>query len=626
MPLRRYFHTIRHLRRGQILSRLHLQLSAVARTALPTLTHKIYANRAERSGLLWPQRLLALAPAEAVLAQSDPESTRQGRTRASAALQGHFEYCNDNEVLGWPPDWSAHKKARLWRFHLHYFDELVDIALFQRDAERQVPAVIDDWIRHNPIHSSDRDAWHPYVVSTRVVNWMLALSHTTQAELVTNAIRKSLLEHAIFLQHNLETDVGGNHLLKNLKALSIIGFFWAGKSAEAWQCDYTNRFIDELGRQILSDGGHYERSPIYHCQVLCDALEVFAIAQPDAAVRLGALRLLIERMLEFLTVVTHPGGEVALFNDSPLDFAPRALLLRRAGERLSGVNSGGTTPRLELVLQSLSGARRAPTVVDEERRDDDVRPSSGYVRLPGPSSDALLLADVGEVCPDDLPAHAHADTLSYELSLGGQRIIVDSGVGDYAPGRWRDYYRSTRAHNTVMIDGSEQSDCWGSFRVGRRAKPRNVHTHFTDRETILEAEHTGYLHLAGRPSHRRRFSWHEEGYWLIEDAIEGEGVHSWTSFCHFHPTVKVIAHDHLWWRVAREQIVLDISAYGFQTSTAVTGSTEPLQGWYAERLGASQPALTIVFEGTGSAPARFGYTLQPQLSLGAARSAVTHRP
>ena len=95
--------------------------------------------------------------------------------------------------------------------------------------------------------------------------------------------------------------------------------------------------------------------------------------------------------------------------------------------------------------------------------------ASGYFVIR--NLDDMLVVDCGEVGPDYQPGHAHCDTLSFELASDGRTIIVDSGVYDYEDSEMRRYVRSTRAHNTAMVDGCEQSEIWGAFRVARRARP-----------------------------------------------------------------------------------------------------------------------------------------------------------
>ena len=84
----------------------------------------------------------------------------------------------------------------------------------------------------------------------------------------------------------------------------------------------------------------------------------------------------------------------------------------------------------------------------------------------------MALLDVAPVGPDYLPGHAHADTLSFELSLFGQRVLVNSGTSQYEAGPERSRQRGTAAHNTVIVDGHDSSEVWAGFRVARRASSR----------------------------------------------------------------------------------------------------------------------------------------------------------
>src|SRR6185295_1096925 len=107
------------------------------------------------------------------------------------------------------------------------------------------------------------------------------------------------------------------------------------------------------------------------------------------------------------------------------------------------------------------------------------------------------------VGPSYQPGHAHADTLSFELSLHGRRVLVNSGTSEYGTGPERQRQRSTAAHNTVVIDGQDSSEVWGGFRVARRAHCQWLATSRTPAPSI-EAVHDGYLRLPGRNTHRRR--------------------------------------------------------------------------------------------------------------------------
>src|SRR5258707_12230331 len=159
----------------------------------------------------------------------------------------------------------------------------------------------------------------------------------------------------------------------------------------------------------------------------------------------AAWREIVPGMRRWLRVMTHPDGGILFFNDAAFDVAPALAALTEYAAAL-GV-ACDLAPLAD--IEALTG--------------------SGYVRLQiGP---AVMVADVGEIGPDHLPGHAHADTLSFELSLRGQRVLVNTGTSTYEVSAERLRQRGTAAHNTVMVDGADSSEGWGSFRVGRRVRP-----------------------------------------------------------------------------------------------------------------------------------------------------------
>jgi uncharacterized heparinase superfamily protein len=589
----RYAHTIRYLRVSQLISRLELRLAAAGRRYFPGIAGRSYGRRVSLAHLVWPTRLLQVQDISRVLGLSDAETLQRAQYAAVCLKEGRFEYFSESAQLGWPPAWQAHGKSRLWHYHLHYFDELVDLALWGDDPSNVI-AIVENWIDANPLTgpAASFAPWHPYVASLRIVNWLIALSVVGQRLEIPESIKRSLVEHALFIDANLETDVGGNHLLKNLKAMSIAGAFWSGPLAGRWRDEYGTRFVAELGDQLLEDGCHFERSPSYHCQVLADAIEVASL-MPVTPARSELLHH-VARMDACLAGITHPDGDVALFNDSAFNLSMRPRELHAAASHLLGTAATALPPRLALVIPpAADAAKQPPATIDNHTRARTN--SSGYVTIPSHDPSRFMVIDVGKVCPDDLPAHAHADLLSFELSVDGIRLIVDSGVGEYAAGQWRDYYRSTRAHNTVSVDALEQSDCWGSFRVGRRARPVDVEFRSTGGETMVSAAHTGFEHAPGSVRHHRTAAWRGD-CWTIADRLSGSGTHSWVSYCHFHPEAEVVAHDGRWTRIARGPAILDVCSWGF-----------------------SSGELVLALRGENELPANFGYALIPQGSRTAPR-------
>ncbi len=382
-------------------------------------------------------------------------------------------------------------------------------------------ALMARWIAENPVGRGC--GWDPYPMSLRIVNWVKwALAGGSLDE----AARHSLAVQARLLASRIEWHLLGNHLLANAKALVFAGSYFDGSEARGWLRKGLEILDAQLAEQVLADGGHFERSPMYHAIVLEDALDLINLSGsypgviPGSAV--AALREASGRMLRWARAMTHPDGGIAFFNDAAFGIAADIGELGAYAERL-----GIEVPR---------GNGRGMTALEQ----------SGYIRLAqGPLA---LLFDVGPVGPDYLPGHAHADTLSFELSCGGQRVICNSGTSRYGRGAIRQWERSTAAHNTVEIDGENSSEVWDGFRVARRAYP--VGLNFSEEADALRAScaHDGYTRLYGRPIHRRTVEVSGNAVrWT--DEIEGAGEHRAVGRIPLHPDVVVRRTGEAQWRI-----------------------------------------------------------------------------
>ena len=266
----------------------------------------------------------------------------------------------------------------------------------------------------------------------------------------------------------------------------------------------------QLQEQILPDGGHFERSPMYHQIMLNLYREVIFVLNGRNSEISSKIADKVKVMEMWLGSVLHPDGQIPLLNDSALGIAGDSM---------------------RVLDQSMVSSDRF-----------DALSESGYFIFRDNGSQDYLIFDCGPLGPDYHPGHGHCDTLSFELSLERKRFIVDSGGGTYYGDiDWRDYYRSTRAHNTLVIDGAEQSEIWGRFRVARRAQPVDVVWADNDSNLVYAiGSHNGYHRLPGSITHRRWMCWIDHSFWLVCDQITGKGRHSVESFLHFDPAVEVV--------------------------------------------------------------------------------------
>lgn len=403
---------------------------------------------------------------------------------------------NVEHSLEHPADWNRRDWPRLWLYNLHYFDDLAadngaERLPWQRELMRR-------WKIENP--PANGVGWEPYPTSLRIVNWIkwALAGNTFDADAL-----QSLAIQTRWLRKHLEFHLLGNHLWANAKALVFAGVFFSGDEP-------THRFTrglgllkHELAEQILPDGGHFERSPMYHALVVEDLLDLVQLATLYPALFDATdhehWRKVAAHMLHWLRVMTHPDGGIALFNDAALGVAPDYAALAAYAKHLH-------VPTDEATLKPL-----------------EVLADSGYVRMQ--QGDAVLIADVGRIGPDYQPGHAHADTLSFELSFKGKRLLVNGGTSTYEPGEERLRQRGTAAHNTVTLNDQDSSEVWAAFRVGRRARPHNIEWGETSDGLWLRAAHNGYAHLLGHPWHRREWRLSPTGL-SVHDRIDGRFGHA----------------------------------------------------------------------------------------------------
>jgi len=415
----------------------------------------------------------------------------------------HFRLLNEEGEVSNAAAWNDPAREKLWLYHLHYFDDLAAEGAGERSEWHRM--LIARWVAENPMDHGN--GWEPYPLARRIVNWVKwALAGN---DLPPGAAENLALQ-ARWLRRHLEWHLLGNHLLADAKALIFAGLFFNGDEAEGWLSRGAAIFSHQLGEQVLADGGHVERSPMYHAQVLTDTLDVVTALQTYPDIQFEERKALQERCIEtsermmiWSAIMRHPDGEIALLNDAAFGEAATPGTL---------ADYPKTVPAT--YFHSLK--------------------ETGYIRAE--CGDMVAFLDTAPIGPDYLPGHAHADTLSFELSLGRQRVIVDSGVSRYGEGPERLWQRGTAAHNTVTIDGQDSSEVWGSFRVARRAYPRDLR--IDEREGVVSCAHDGYRRLPGKPVHRREWRFREKGL-EVHDTIDGEFREA-VGRLHFHPEVRVL--------------------------------------------------------------------------------------
>ena len=467
---------------------------------------RFWLEAKRRWSLRRPPRLETIA----YMVARPPQPVFAPRTGMIERLSGgwRFTFVGRSVETGDGIDWQS-DPDQLWRMNLHYMEYLEEV---DRDTGL---ALIRQWIAANPPWRPGywHDSWNSYALSLRVVVWMqrLAAWGVTSDDADSRRIIASLAAQLDFLRRNLELDVGGNHLIKNIKALAWGGAFFAGPFGAKLRARALALLEREIPRQILRDGMHYERSPSYHAQVFADLIEARSVLGETGMDRV------LGGMAYAATMLAHPDGGPAQFNDAGLHmaYAPDDCVAAW------GQVTGGA-------IHMRDGAF--------ELRE------AGYFGYHAPGF--ALIADMGPIGPDSLPAHAHGDIGSFELSIGGMRIVVDQGVFEYVAGARRQASRSAHHHNCLAIDGAEPADFYGAFRFGRR--PRVGVAQFVGGEggILLRGHHDGYAHLKGKPVVVRSIEASANGISIL-DRIDSNEWHPATSRLLLHPGCRVELHGDL---------------------------------------------------------------------------------
>ncbi|WP_437732325.1 heparinase II/III domain-containing protein [Sorangium sp. So ce1335] len=296
----------------------------------------------------------------------------------------------------------------------------------------------------------------------------------------------------------LELHLLGNHLLENAIGLVCGGAVARGIEAEAWWRLGSRILSWQLPEQFLEDGGHFELSASYHLALAAGLLEAIELAQVAGREVPELWRATAQKALAWAAAVRAPDGTYPLFNDAALDAAPELDQVLALGAAL-GLHDAGATADATTALVHLA--------------------STGWVILRS-GERAWLAFDAGMDGAAYQPGHVHADALTFELWIEGERAVVDYGVSSYLADRDREETRATRAHNTIELGGVDSSEVWSAFRVGRRARAQVCRLDRGPAHLAAEAEHDGYRFLPGAPLHRRALELSEREL-VIRDEIVG---------------------------------------------------------------------------------------------------------
>lgn len=360
--------------------------------------------------------------------------------------------------------WNQPEHGVLWAYNLNYMDWLNQDGMTESECEYWIDRFIGDL-------ANNKVGLDPYTIALRAINWVKVF--VKYPNLRNEKRHNSLYSQLLLLEKKLEYRLLGNHLLEDAYSLYIGAVYFGDKRL----LDKAERlFYSQLKEQILSDGAHFEQSPMYHCILLDRLLDCINFRITETLAEYA------ERMLGHLESIIWNDGSIPLFNDAARNIAPEPQQIFDYAKRLGLCWTA--IPMKEC----------------------------GYRKFSVGNSE--ILVDVGNIAANYQPGHTHADTFSYEVKIDGKPIIVDTGISTYNPTERRQYERSSIAHNCVSVEGKDSSEVWGGFRVGKRCSVQLI----IDEKNHVLASHNGYGHLCDR-----EFILNENEL-IIIDRYKGVGV------------------------------------------------------------------------------------------------------
>lgn len=563
------------------------------------------------------------------------ENTARERTVAQAnqVCRHVFHFRGEPPItFDGPVDWFHCPNGNLdWTWELNRHAYLVSLGrayAYTGDTcyIHEFRSLLLDWLARNPV-SVDKPTWSSALeVAYRINVWLWAyyyfISASTFDEEALLGCLRGLWIHGRYLAANLEYHVPNNHLLLESKALAMCGLLLPEfRDARAWLDHGLAILWQQVREQVHRDGVHGEQAAMYHQVITSELLEILVLLENNGIEAPPDIIDTFTHMLDFERAMAKPDGQVPLIGDSALgDSYVRFSALSGGAALLNRMDlAPGPLDEATLWLVGPERADRLRSVLPGDvTHTSQAFPEGGYfvMRHGQDPNAAHLIFDCGPFGYPPAPGHGHADALSFELYAGGRTLIADPGVYSYHLGAdWRNYFRSTAAHNTVTVDGLDQSRLLGLWHVIRPAQA-TLHDWITAKPfDFVDGSHDGYTHLRQPITHRRQIFFVKPEYWIVLDRLDGQGKHRFDLYFHLMPDANVSVDTgsgtaRIGYRDGTGLVISPVQNAG-SLATVITGSLDPIQGWVSQYSGEKEPAPTLCYTKVGSAPVLFATILYP---------------
>ncbi len=610
----------------------------------------------------------------ALLAARWPAAGEHARAAAEAICRGRFDLLGRRMLsFGDPVDWhldpiSGRRSPRMhwsrldpldpsavgdskvvWELNRHQW--LVDLGRAYRltGDERYARACaryIREWMEANPPGVGINWA-SSLEVALRLISWCWTLCLLKGSAALSPELFAQVLEgigtHASHVERYLSHYFSPNtHLTGEALGLFYAGTVFTGlRPAGRWRELGRRILIEQSERQVFPDGVYFEQSTCYQRYTAEIYLHFLILAARNAVAIPEEIGERTERLLDFLLAISRPDGSIPQIGDGdagcllPLGpgasddfrgvFSTAAAVFGRSDYAWA---AGGFSPET-LWLLGTTGLRafEALRPTHPSPAPSRVFAGGGYAVMQSrwEQEGHQLIFDVGPLgCPVS-GGHGHADLLSIQCSVFGQPYLLDPGTYCYTADQiWRNFFRSTAAHSTVLIDGVGQADPAGPFAWEARPSARLRRWVSTDAFDLADGEHDAYRRLPDPVVHRRRVVFVKPRYWVVVDDLDGAKEHRVELRFQFAP-MKVTVDAACWGRAAgpggRGLLVRPLATVALKGEVR-EGELAPIQGWASPDYGRRQAAPVLVYSTVARLPLRIVTLLLPTQDLSASPPAI----
>ena len=486
---------------------------------------------------------------------------------------------------------------------------------------------LDSWLKACPYGVGPN--WSSALeAAIRLINWSVAwqlldgahgaLFRDAQGAGLRQRWLESVYRHAQFVQGYFSRySSANNHLIGEAAGLFIAALTWPHwQQARTWLAKAKAILEREAVLQNAADGVNREQAVGYQQFVLDLLLLCMLAGKASGEWFSAAFESRVEAMAEYLASIMDVGGNVPMIGDS--DDALVVALGQGRGRR----PYRSVLATAAIVFHRGEFKRKAGGLDDETRwligagADALFRAIGTESAGPTPRQDferggyyilgcgfetereVRLVVDAGPLGYRSIAAHGHADALAFTLSVGGLEFLIDPGTYAYhTQGDWRRYFRGTVAHNTVRVDGEDQSQSGGNFMWVKKARAGCNFWSSTAERDMFEGWQDGYLRLPDPTLHRRRITLEKRaGRVLIQDTLLMAGTHEIELLFHCSEQCRVerVAGGYTLSRPARTLYLKLPRAEGAHAQV-YRGSTAPILGWVSRQFDVKLPASTIVW-------------------------------